>query len=102
MRAPEGGLRSGAPRSDAHADLLVFLEDPGAANFVLDFPAAFSRRGLRCRLAAAGAAREFLSQRSLDFLPLDGRDSALPALESLAPRAVALGTADRPEALNHF
>ncbi|MDB5104280.1 MAG: Uncharacterized protein JWP91_1969 [Fibrobacteres bacterium] len=81
-------------------DILIFLEDPGAANFVLDFPAAFRARGLDCRLAAMGPALGFLAERAVDFLPLAGAASAVEALERLRPSLVGLGTADRPDALN--
>lgn len=89
-------------QTDSRPDILIFLEDPGAANFVLDFPAAFRARGLDCRFAAAGPSRRFLAERALDFLPLAGEAAAAEALQRLNPRLVGLGTADRPDALNLF
>jgi len=89
-------------KPDTRADILFYLEDPGAANFVLDFPAAFRARDLDCRLAAAGPARRFLEERGLDFLPIDGEGAAAAALQRLNPKVVGLGTADRPDALNLF
>ena len=43
--------------------IVLYCEDPGAANFVVGLPARLRRSGLTARLFATGAAAEFLVQR---------------------------------------
>lgn len=85
---------------EAGPDLLILVEDPGAANFALDLPAALASRGIRAALAATGPSRAFLSERGQAFLPVADSGSALDLLRRLRPRMAALGTADRPDAVN--
>jgi len=84
-----------APRSNV--DVLVFVEDPGAANIVVDLPATLARRGWRMHLATSGAATQFLRARGVtsEPLPLDCDLEAMVA--RWAPGLVALGTAENPD-----
>lgn len=96
MRARKEGKRGEG------CDVLFFLEDAGAANFILDVPAALESRGIRCAVAAQGPARVFLAERGMAFVSLEGQSSSREALARCGPRLVALGTADLPDALNFY
>lgn len=76
----------------SRAEVLLYVEDPGAANFVADLVLAL---GDRARLYAGGVARVLLDERGVAWLPLE-----LPPAELLArqrPALVLVGTAENPE-----
>ncbi len=80
-------------------ELLIFVEDPGAANYVADLPAALARAGCRARLFADGTARDHL--RSCGGSPEARRpgSSAAALLAEIKPSAVMVGTAENPDTL---
>ncbi len=47
-------------------DVLIAVEDPGAANFVLELPAALERAGLSSRIFACGHAWDYLLDRQVE------------------------------------
>jgi hypothetical protein len=103
MRDPSGELPGGAGEfASPPADILCFLEDPGAANFILDFPAALEARGIAFAVAAMGPAAAWLRERGVPFFLLPDKQAAIEVLQRARPRLVVLGTADRPDALNLF
>jgi hypothetical protein len=79
------------------SDILILVEDPGAANFVIELPTALGRRGLRVHLASDGTATDYLAQRGVatDRLPPSADLENLIA--KVSPRLVAIGTAEDPE-----
>jgi hypothetical protein len=68
-------------------DLVVFVEDPGAANFAAGLPEALAGRGRSARLYADGPARGYLGERGVAF-------EEPPVPEAAA---VAVGTAESPD-----
>ena len=50
-----------------NTDVLIFVEDPGAVNYVAQLPAALSESGLRVRLLADGFAKDHLRERGIDL-----------------------------------
>ncbi len=79
------------------ADVLIFVEDPGAARYVAPLPAALGARDLRCRLVAGGAAARVLTQEGTAFEPYDG-GSAEALLAATKPRLLVAGTAEAADA----
>ena len=75
-------------------DVLAFVEDPGAANLVLDLDAALAKHNLSLELWADGTARDYLSARNVEFLEVTGR---LQRLNSDTARLLAIGTSETPE-----
>ncbi len=51
-------------------DILMFVEDPGAANYVAYLPAALAEHGLTTQLLSATPATEYLAQRGITSDPL--------------------------------
>jgi len=78
-------------------DVLIFAEDPGAANFVAALPSALARRGWSAHLATAGAATEFLGARGLPVEALDPGCDLRALMARRKPRVVAVGTAENPD-----
>jgi len=80
-----------------NADVLVFVEDPGAANVVADLPAMLDRRGWRMHLATAGAATDFLRARGFASEALHPGCDLESIVARRAPGLVAIGTAENPD-----
>lgn len=77
---------------DGHRDVLIFVEDPGAAQCVVDLPQALTERGLSCQVLAAGLAKTWLAQREKDFeVWPEGNAWSIPDFALLV-----VGTADNP------
>ena len=81
------------------ADILLFVEDPGAANMVLDLPAAIAARGHRAILLAAGHAIQYLSNREVTFRTVPTDVDAEVLLDEVRPSAVVTGTSENPDSL---
>lgn len=48
-------------------DILIFVEDPGAAQCIVGLPQTLAERGLSSRIMAAGIARQWLMDRGVAF-----------------------------------
>jgi hypothetical protein len=90
-------------RSASHSlDVLLLVEDPGAANYVAGLPEALAARGFRSRLLAEGVAREYLGQRNVPFDDVAAhpdQKTAFRLLDEFRPRLVIVGTSENPETL---
>jgi hypothetical protein len=73
------------------ADVLVFVQDPGAANFVVDLPDALAERGIGCRVEAIGAAAAHLG---VPAAPVDAVADLDALLEDAHPSVIVVGTAE--------
>lgn len=80
------------------ADILVFVEDPGAANMVAALPAGLARRGLSARFFADGPAIAHLRTHGIAAEPVDGADAAA-LIARTRPRLILVGTAENPDTL---
>jgi hypothetical protein len=74
-------------------DILIYVEDPGAANYVAGLPAALSAAGMEARLLAEPAAAAIAAQVGAACEAPGGR---LPRewLEAVRPRLVVVGTSE--------
>lgn len=78
------------------AGVLVFVEDPGAANGLVFIPRALRARGFACRVAAAGFARS-LFPRDAEHVVHTGDDANPDAVLDFArPSALVVGTSENP------
>lgn len=81
-------------------DILIYVEDPGAANFVAGLPEALEKHGWQTRLLAGGFAYQYLLDRGLQpELVSKSVNSAGELLTRLKPRLVIVGTSENPETL---
>jgi len=76
------------------ADVLLFAEDPGAANYMAQLPAALNKLGWKTFLVAHGLSEQYLKE--LDTQPDAGKSSldVLKLIEATKPRVVLVGTSD--------
>lgn len=80
----------------ARAPVLVYVEDPGAANFVAEVVEALAARSVGTRLLAGGTAAGHLASLGLSAEPYDRSASADAILRAAAPQLVLVGTAEDP------
>ena len=81
------------------ADILFFVEDPGAANYVAQIPGALADRGWKTVFLASGSARDYLLERGLRPGMVERSATAEAILASTRPRVVVVGTAENEDAL---
>jgi hypothetical protein len=77
-------------------DVLLYVEDPGAANFVIGLPAALERRGLRLHIATGGTATGYLGARGVTIEPVPADSDVDALIATTGAKIVAVGTAENP------
>ena len=83
----------------SYADVLIFVEDPGAANYVAQLPEALNKRGLHTRLLAAGSSADYLRECRIPLEGVPDSATAKEILEQARPRLLIVGTAENPDTL---
>jgi len=83
----------------SRVDVLVFAEDPGAANFVADLPRALASKGHTTHFATCGSATAYLKQRGFNAAHLPPQYDAEAVLDALAPRLIVVGTSENPDSI---
>lgn len=83
----------------APADVLVFVEDPGAAGYAADLPAALEAEGVRARMLARGSAEGYLRERGHAVPAVPEGLAADALLDAVRPRLVVVGTSENPDTL---
>ncbi len=73
-------------------DVLVFAEDPGAANFLIPLPEVLFRKGISCCVLAAGSAKIFFQRAELHFHEVLPEWSPDEFLDLYEPRLLLAGT----------
>ena len=81
----------------ADTDVLIFVEDPGAANLIVDLPSALSAEGHRGRVLATGDAAPYLRSAGAEFDELELGRKVAEIIEAYAPRLIVVGTSENPE-----
>ena len=81
------------------SDVLILVEDPGAANFVAELPDILARRGYKVHLATSGTATDYLAQRGIATEPLPPACDLDALIERAAPGSVLVGTAEDPDSI---
>lgn len=81
------------------ADVLIFAEDPGAANFVAGLPEALSKKGISSLLLADGLAVRYFSDRAIDARKVDGDTGSGALLDALQPKLVLTGTSENRKSM---
>lgn len=82
----------------SQAEVLIHVEDPGAANYVAGLPGALARRGVGSTLVAGGKARAQLTAFGCDFEPV-GAGQAETILDRSGARLLIVGTAEDRDSL---
>lgn len=79
------------------ADILLFAEDPSAANYVALLVPALSQGGWRPHLYATGVAAEWLRARHVAFTQAPPTSKTWSLLRQVGPACVLTGNAENPE-----
>jgi hypothetical protein len=79
-------------------DVIIFTEDPGAANYILDLPENLSAIGISCIILADGPSKEYLKQRNINYLDASTL-SATSIIETYTPKLVLVGTSENKKSL---
>ena len=82
-----------------NTDVLIFAEDPGAANYVAQLPTALAERDRCTRFLADGLAKDHLLQRGVRPEVVHHPAAADRILASVGPRLLIVGTAGNPNTL---
>lgn len=77
--------------------ILLFVEDPGAANYIQYLPDKLEQSGSQCSILADGYAKKFLDDRKISYEPLEKTTSAHSILERSYPDILILGTSSNPD-----
>jgi hypothetical protein len=80
-------------------DILIFAEDPGPALYAAPLVEALGAKGWRVVVYAAGLARNFLKQRHISFVSVDGSMTPASILRKVKPRCLLTGTSENPDSL---
>jgi hypothetical protein len=83
-------------------DLLVFVEDPGAANWIVALQPALAQAGFDMCIVAAGAAGDYLRERGIEAepVPVETTPAAADALlDKHDPRMIVVGTSENLDTL---
>ena len=82
-----------------NTDVLIFVEDPGAANYLAQLPAALAGRGRLVKVLADGHARQHLIQLGVYPEAVQHPTAAARILTSAGPRVLIVGTGKNPNTL---
>ncbi len=80
-------------------DVLIYVEDPGAANYVAGLPGALVSRGITATLLAAGHAVEYLRGRGVEVETFHEGASAVEILSAFSPRLLVVGTSENEDTI---
>jgi len=80
-------------------DILIFVEDPGAANMVMDLPDLLNKQGCKVVLLAANHAVSYLSARRVVFVSISDEIDTTALLSSYCPKLIVLGTSENPDSI---
>jgi hypothetical protein len=80
-------------------DVLIFVEDPGAANFIAPVHEALRNQGKASIILAAGTAFKCLSDRGIKSSEINAGDSIEGILDDLPLSILLIGTSENPDSL---
>jgi hypothetical protein len=80
-------------------DVLIFVEDPGPANFVSPVHGALSNNGKNSIILATGTALKCLADRGIRTEAIHANDSTERILEELAPKILLIGTSENSDSI---
>ena len=80
-------------------DVLMFVEDPGAANFVVQLPDALHDRGFNVLLYGRGLAKQYFSNIGVPFTEVDEGVDAPFIINTANPKLLIVGTSENLDTL---
>lgn len=83
----------------SNTDILMYVEDPSAANYSALLLPELGRHGWHARLYASAVASSWLQSRGVVFNEIVAGSDAPSLLREVNPRCVLVGTAENPDTL---
>lgn len=80
-------------------DILIFVEDPGAANCVMGLPDALLPMGVRASIYARGSSIEYMKSNGVRITEVPEDISATDLLGETLPKLSLIGTSENPNTL---
>ncbi len=80
-------------------DVLIYAEDPGAANYVAQIPAALQSNNFKSILLTDGLATNYLKDRGVTGEHIQAGQTADQILDCYKPRLVIIGTSENRDTL---
>jgi hypothetical protein len=77
--------------------ILIYVEDPGACNYVRELPEKLATLGVGATLHCSGAAVQYLEARKTHFEYVEPSTSASNLLKEHLPELVVVGTSEEPD-----
>lgn len=78
-------------------DVLIVVEDPGAANFILELPGALAHAGVSSRILACGRAGQYLKDRHVAADPFPASMHVGEFFHAHAFKLLLAGTSQNPD-----
>jgi hypothetical protein len=83
----------------ANIDILIFVEDPGAANCVMGLPNALKSAGVSAAIHAIGSSIEHMKNNGTYFTRVPDDQDASELLDQVSPKLILIGTSENPDTL---
>jgi len=80
-------------------DVLIFVEDPGAANYIADLPALLNQMDITSILMVDGHATDFLLKRGISGTQINNKESVKERIEYYRPKLIMVGTSENIETI---
>lgn len=81
----------------SEVDVLIFAEDPGAANYLIPLCEDLFENGRTVKVLATGIARQCFKARAVPFVDLQVFHEAEIVLDQFQPKILVVGTAGNPD-----
>lgn len=81
--------------------VLIFVEDPGACNYLRELPKHLSDVGIVANLLSSGAGVDYLNSRGVSFTEVHESETASALLDRHLPSLVMVGTSEVATSLAH-
>lgn len=81
------------------SDILIFVEDPGPANYIATLPERLSEKGRSVFVIAGGKAKEHLKKRKVAYSAPTKDFDAVKILKKIKPKILLVGTASNKDTL---
>jgi hypothetical protein len=82
----------------AMSEVIIYTEDPGAANYILNLPKKLALIGIDSLILADGSSREYLKQRNIDYVDVS-QYSAISIIDKYSPKLILIGTSENKKSL---
>ena len=84
---------------NSSTDILLFAEDPGAANFLIPVYSCLLENGLTVKVLVAGIAEEYFGKSNIPYETICSQNKAADIFDQINPKVLITGTACNPDTM---